>query len=122
MRARDLLHKTKLDDFRAWLEDRGWYQVSCKGEWEVLRMRHPDSVGPLLVYDRLEAREHYTTHGVAYHMACRWVRDRRRQREAVSALTQQAQDWGCYKQENIHNGDPLRPQETRDSEGPPWED
>ena len=121
MRARDLLHKTHIHEFRAWLEDRGYIFEIPKGDYEVLRMRHENDQHPLLVYKRDDMPEHLTVHGVAYRMAKMFYRERRQQRAAVEELTQQAQDWGMYEtirgqepnNEVFHHGDPVRSQEER---------
>ena len=115
MRARSLLHKTQLEEFAEWLEQRGYTRETPKGDYEVLRMRHDDDRHPLLVYKRDHMPEHLTVHGAAYRRAAQFYHEKQRQRDAVAELTRQAQDWGMYEQENIHNGDPLRPQEERDS-------
>lgn len=84
MRVRDLLHKTHLNAFRQWLEKRGYVNQTPKGDYEVLRMRHVDDQHPLLVYDRIDAPEHYTTHGVAYRMATEFYRQRRAERKLLA--------------------------------------
>lgn len=75
MRSRNLLHKSKLELFKKWLVDNNWVIEETKGAYEVLRARHVDTKLPLLLYDRDNSIEHYTTEGVAYHMAKRFVRD-----------------------------------------------
>ena len=60
MADRCLLHKNSLEDFKNWLIKDGWTIEPTKGEWEVLRARKSNHKNPLIIYDRLEAKEHYT--------------------------------------------------------------
>ena len=75
MRSRCCLHKTKLDDFRIYLESFGWVDLKTKGFFELLRMKHPKYKGVLLVYDRIDAKEHYTVHGIAEELFRKWKRE-----------------------------------------------
>ena len=77
MRSRSRLHKSKLEHFKTYLIDLGWSEERLKGSFEVLRMRHPKYKGVLLVYDRIGAKEHYTTHGIANELFTQWLRDMR---------------------------------------------
>lgn len=76
MRSRCLLHKNKIDEFAKWLFERGWKKEDTKGFYEVLRMRHPRHKDPLIVYYRLNAKEHLTVHGVALEMSRQFVREK----------------------------------------------
>lgn len=76
MRTRNSLHKSKLDDFRGYLESFGWIDQKLKGDYEVLRMTHPKHNGVLLAYAKLNAREHFTIDGIAYDMFRKWMRER----------------------------------------------
>lgn len=78
MRSRCTLHKTKLADFQRFCEGRGWLAETPKGAYEVLRMRHPGRVDPLIVHSRIEAKEHYTTWGESANELRAWMRYRRR--------------------------------------------
>lgn len=74
-RSRCTLHKSKLNDFKKWLESFGWTQEETKGGYEALRMRHNDH-GVLLIYDRNDAKEHYTTFGAGNRLVNTWLRKR----------------------------------------------
>jgi len=76
-RSRNRLHKTKLKEFSDWLLWHGWAPEKCKGFYEVLRMRHPDQKELLLVYDRNDAKEHYTTFGISNDMLNKFLRLKR---------------------------------------------
>lgn len=76
MRSRCTLHKSKLAAFQAFCEENGWQAEPTKGGYEVLRMRHADRPDPLIVHDRTEAKEHYTTWGESARMVKRWMRVR----------------------------------------------
>lgn len=57
--SRCLLHKTKLEDFKAWLTDQGIEHRPPRGGYEVWQVR--DKKGNWqCVFDRHTAPEHYT--------------------------------------------------------------
>ena len=58
MANRHILAITKLDDFRDWLIADGWEIQDTKGYYEVLRARKQGRRNPLIVYKRLDAKEH----------------------------------------------------------------
>ena len=58
MADRCRLHKNKLEDFKQWLINDGWEIEVPKGIWEVLRARKPSRKNPLIVYTKMEAKEH----------------------------------------------------------------
>jgi hypothetical protein len=72
------LHKSKLEEFAAYCESQGWLREPVKGDYEVLRMRQKGS-SPLIVWDRLNAREHYTTEGNSEYMFSWWKKSKRLQ-------------------------------------------
>ena len=82
MRSRCTLHKTKLAEFQAFCETRGWQAETPKGPYEALRMRHADRRDPLIVHDRIEAKEHYTTWGESSRELTKFMRQRRIEGEA----------------------------------------
>ena len=71
-----MLHKSKLNEFREWLESIGWEREEEKSCYEALRMRHSDQ-GVLLVYEKDDSIEHYTTHGIGYRLVHTWLRERK---------------------------------------------
>lgn len=75
--SRSRLHKSKLMEFRKWLESRGYSQESTKGVYEVLRMRF-DKKNLLLVYTKNDSKQHYTTHGLADDMLDIWFNEKKR--------------------------------------------
>lgn len=77
MRSRCTLHKTKLAEFQTFCESQGWQAQPPKGAYEILRMRHADRRDPLIVHDRLEAKEHYTTWGESSRMLTRFIRTKK---------------------------------------------
>ena len=60
METRDLLHKNKLDEFRKWLFTDGWTEEKTKGEFEILRATKPNKKRPLIIYKRIDSKEHYS--------------------------------------------------------------
>ena len=75
MRSRCLLHKNKLEDFEKWLAAHGWVLEPAVGEWEILRARKPGKNGVLLVYDRLNVKEHYTVFGESMEAVHRFIHE-----------------------------------------------
>lgn len=73
MRSRCTLHKTKLGEFQEFCESRGWTAEPPKGGYEVLRMRHSGRVDRLIVHDRDDATEHYTTWGESTNLFRAWA-------------------------------------------------
>jgi hypothetical protein len=51
MANRHLLHKSKLEEFKNYLESSGWTIQDTKGVFEVLRARHPLKKRPLIIYE-----------------------------------------------------------------------
>lgn len=78
-RSRCSLHLSKLDEFAAFCETRGFTRVIPKGEYEILRMELKDSA-PVIVHKRLDAKEHATTWGVSATLFRQWQRSKRRAR------------------------------------------
>jgi hypothetical protein len=58
MADRHTLHKSKLEDFKEWLINDGWVIENIKGFYEVLRAKKGKRT--ILIYSKLEAKEHYT--------------------------------------------------------------
>lgn len=81
MRSRCTLHKTKLAEFQRFCEGRGWLAETPKGAYEVLRMRHVEHRDPLIVHDRDDATEHYTTWGNSARELAKFMRRRRVEEE-----------------------------------------
>ena len=58
MADRSRLHISKLEDFKEWLVKDGWKIEEPKGTWEVLRARKAGRQNPLIVYTKMNAKEH----------------------------------------------------------------
>lgn len=72
LRSRCTLHVNQLEPFIAFCQSLDWVKLPTKGDFEVLRMRHPKAKEPLLVHKKLgrwDPKEnsfklvHYTTWG-----------------------------------------------------------
>ena len=50
----------KLDEFRKWLFTDGWTEEKTKGEFEILRATKPNKKRPLIIYKRIDSKEHYS--------------------------------------------------------------
>lgn len=59
MATRNLLHKSKLENFKNWLIEKGWKIETTKGQYEVLRANKANNK-TLIIFTRNELKEHYT--------------------------------------------------------------
>ena len=77
-RSRSTLHFSKLEEFTAWLESKGWRSVELKGPYETLRMVNKGKYGlrTLLVYCKDGATQHLTTSGISEQLVQKWLRER----------------------------------------------
>ena len=75
MAQRDLLHKSKLDDFRSWLFDKGWSIEDTKGDYEVLRAVKDKRT--LILYRRAEVKEHYSVQDKDVAIVREYIKDRK---------------------------------------------
>lgn len=78
MANRNSLHVSKLQEFRAFCEGRGWIVAAPKGEFEVLRMTKPNEQVPLIVHRRLASRtktelQHLSVHGHSERMVRKFL-------------------------------------------------
>ena len=58
--SRNLLHISKLEEFKGWLDKEGLPHREGKGEWQVLQVCK-DGTHWNCVYKRIDMPEHYTT-------------------------------------------------------------
>lgn len=60
MATRNILHRNKLDSFKAYLKANGWLLQDTKGMYEVLRAVNPEvQKRPLIIYDG-KSKEHFS--------------------------------------------------------------
>jgi len=76
-RSRCELRKDALSGFIIFCQKAGWRTQECKGDYEVLRMRHPDIPEPLIVHKRLKTAcgnipKYLTTWGQSQRMAIQY--------------------------------------------------
>lgn len=76
MAIRNLLHKSKLNDFKRWLINDGWEIEPTKGLYEVLRARKGNK-RPLIIHARDNNKEHVTVQDRDAHIVRAYLRDRR---------------------------------------------
>lgn len=77
--SRSRLHVNSLDQFAQFCESHGWVREEPKGFYQVLRMRHPSCLDPLIVHKRLTNSAgnelvHLTLHGHSETMVSRYLR------------------------------------------------
>lgn len=76
-RSRSTLHKNKLEDFREYLKFRGFVLEPTKGDFEVIRARHPLGKEPLIIHGRTAGGDHLTAWGVGLTLTKQYLRDKR---------------------------------------------
>ena len=81
MANRHTLHKKHLEEFKSWLETDGWKICDAKGEFEVLFARKAGRKYPLILYSKLEAKEHITVRDMDWSVVAAFFRDRKRCRQ-----------------------------------------
>lgn len=59
MAARNLLHKTKLQEFKKFLDAEGIAYRPGKGDYQVLQVEHPEH-GWVVIYEKLHSPEHFS--------------------------------------------------------------
>lgn len=76
MRSRALLHKADLSDYAEFCGNQGWIaDATPLPAFQVLRMRLGKRI--LIVYERLDAKEHFTLYGESYGMGQKFYRSKR---------------------------------------------
>ncbi len=85
MAKRALLHRSKIEDFKAWLQEDGWQIEKTKGIYEVVRAKKPNRK-PLIVYTRdSKGSEHISVQERDEGVVRAYIRDRRRAARAAQA-------------------------------------
>lgn len=54
MPNRHILAVSKLEEFKAWLSQKGWQLQDTKGYWEVLRATRNGRKRPFIIYERMD--------------------------------------------------------------------
>ena len=72
--SRSLLHKTKLEPFKQWLDAKGIAHRPPRGDFEVLQVKTKNGQWQC-VFDRLSAKEHYTVAAPLEHLVRRFIQD-----------------------------------------------
>lgn len=88
MRDRGLLAESQLEAFKAWAAERGWVEEPTKGDYEVLRLRHPSALHPAIYHQRRRSTLHVTSWGVGYDLARSFI-DMRRAERRVREISSQ---------------------------------
>lgn len=74
--SKNLLHVSKLEEFKAWLDAQGIEHRPGKGDFQVLQVRMKHN-GFAAVYERLEMPEHFSTDRRLDGLVARFCRSRR---------------------------------------------
>jgi hypothetical protein len=84
-RSRNTLARSKLPEFVAFCESKGWVHEPDGSPYVVLRMRHPDWREPMIVHQKNDTESmHVTTWGNSADMLRRWMRSRRETKGVVA--------------------------------------
>ena len=76
MALRNRLHINKIEDFKSWLVQDGWELVDVKGYYEVLRAKKAKRT--LIVYKKLDAKEHVSVQDKDSGVLGAYFRDRKK--------------------------------------------
>lgn len=77
MNKRCLLHKSKLDALKDWLDSKSIAYRPGKGDWQVLQILTPDH-GWQVVFDRLDSPEHYSLNEKLTKLVREFIEETRR--------------------------------------------
>ena len=77
MPSRDILHKSKLDAVKEWLDSQGIPHRPGRGDYDVLQVQ---VAAPewFCIFDRLSAKEHYTVDKRLVRTVIRFIQAARR--------------------------------------------
>ena len=81
MAQRCLLHKSKINDFRLYMESKGYIELLPKNEYEILRMRNDDLTGPaktVIIYRTDDMKEHYSVQEKDYNIVVSFVKENKK--------------------------------------------
>lgn len=83
--SRNLLHKSKLEAFKAWLDKQGIQHRPTEAAYQVLQIRlmsrKGETTGWTSIYERLNSTEHYTNDVRLESMIYAFIRDSRKEKE-----------------------------------------
>lgn len=85
MANRNTLHKSRLSEFRAWLQKQGYVVLKPKGTFEVLRWENRIGKPMPILFDRSDALEHYTSNDAAFPFVKQFLRTKKQEKQAISA-------------------------------------
>lgn len=80
---RCLVHITKLAEFSAFLEGRGWTIEEPKGDFVVLRARHPKVKAPVVYHKRMRTDHLTCMSGLPATLASQFIAQQRKARRAT---------------------------------------
>jgi len=72
--SRNLLHKTKLNEFKAWLDANNIENRPGRGDWQELQIKTANGQWHA-VFRRIDMPEHYTVAWPLESMVHRFIRD-----------------------------------------------
>jgi len=78
MANRALLHRNKLEDFKKWLVENGYNPTAGKSLWEVIRWKGRKGEAMPIIFDKSNAKEHYTCSYTAIWYVRKWLREIKR--------------------------------------------
>jgi hypothetical protein len=78
-RTRNLLHESKLEDFKRWLLTQGYelMHVPDSSKYEVMRIKAKSVFAmPSISFYQRTRTEHITTYGLGTQLVVRWLKER----------------------------------------------
>lgn len=78
--SRCLLHKTKLEAFKQWMDANGIEHRPGRGDYQVIQVKTKNGQWQC-VFDRLDAKEHYTVAAPIESVVQRFIRASKEQQQ-----------------------------------------
>ena len=75
MAARNLLHKTKIPEFKSWLTLKGFEWREGGGNWQLMQIKRKESNVWDVIYERLKMPEHVTVTGPLVNLVQQFIKE-----------------------------------------------
>lgn len=75
MARRNLLHRSKLEDFKFWLEENGQEILPTKGDFEVLRWKNGKN--PMAIIFNCQSTDHFSCNEVSISFVRKFIKQSR---------------------------------------------
>ena len=87
MAKKNILHRSKLDSFKAYLKANGWLLQDTKGMYEVLRAVNPEvQKRPLIIYDG-KSKEHFSVDDRDFRIVRDFINSKEKNYDGINNAT-----------------------------------